>query len=171
MSRRIKKKPDEVRTAQPVDSGLVQRIHTRLGEISIILPRDPDAKQMREFFSMVRELRNSVSKVMAVIHPKIGSARADLVRVDRFIESFGSYMTDTGDGMALVKNESQRKARILMSLEEWFDAKAEIKVDLALLEEVVWHAKMVKDELKAAFEEASRSLSAIEFEFKVEKDA
>ena len=51
------------------------------------------------------------------------------------------------------------------------DAHAALKVDLLALEAVVAHARHVQDELRFAFEEASRGLTTIELEWRIERSA
>ena len=74
-------------------------------------------------------------------------------------------------GLALANNEKQRQARVRIQLEDHYLARDELKGDVIVLEALTAHAKHVMDELRFAFEEASRSLSTIELEYRVERSA
>jgi len=167
----VTKKPDSVRRSQPVNPEAVERLHDRLGSILIKHgdPDDADTDTLRAQFHRIRDARNKVQRTMSKLLPKLGTLRSDLARVDAVIAAEGAALVQTSvvDGL---RNDMQRKAKLRDMLSEWYEAKAEITADLELLDQAVAHAKWVREELRYAFEEASRSLASIEMEQRINRD-
>jgi len=163
-------KPESVRRSKPVDPDVVDQIHDRLKGVAVTHRKDPDAGTLRDQFSTIRQHRNTVSRVIAVLLPKLGRLRSDMARIDQVIDAESAEAVNTGM-VSGAKNVDQRKAKLRDLLSEWHYARAGIRADLHLVEEAVSHAKWVREELRYAFEETSRALASLELEWKIERSA
>jgi len=168
-ARKVTRKPEEVRRASGLDEELIEKLHAKLKGIRVDLDPEPSAGSLRERFAKIRQHRNTVVRIAGSILPRVAMLRADLVRVERVIEAETAMLTETGH--AVGNNAQERQASLKQKLREWHDARAEVRADLHMAEEVISHAKWVRDELRFAFEETSRSLASIELEWKIERDA
>jgi len=168
-ARKVKRKPGEVRRSKDVDPSRVEKIHVALRKLQVSLEDEPDLHSLRAQFTTIRSQRNSVTKLVGFLLPDIGALRSDLVRVDRVIDAETAMLVETGHAHG--SNATERTASLKQKMREWHDARADIRADLHLLEEAVSHAKWVRDELRFAFEEASRSLASIELEYRIERSA
>ena len=154
-----------LRRAEGFPEEVVDALHDRLGRLVVTVPKDLDARRARAKISEVRDLRNVAAKVVSAVRPRVGKLRADLVRIERSVKAETALRVSEGTG--LFGTVPEKKARVEVVLHEWLDARAETERDLCLLEEVLEHARVVREELRCAFEEASRSLSAFEIEWKI----
>lgn len=146
----------------------IERVHARLRAVSIVLPAEPDAATLRDLFAKVRANRNRVARILGTLLPLRGRLRAALARVERRIEDQAARTIDGKSGFIGCRTEADKKARIKVLLSEDYDEKALLEEDLAIVSEATEHARLVLEEQRAAFEEASRSLSSIDLEFRVE---
>ncbi len=119
---------------------------------------------LRAKFVEVRTCRNKVGAVMSKLLPKLGRLNRDLARIDAFLNAKGGDILINTSDLDDYKNDRQRKARLRELMPEWHEAREEIIADLHLVNAVVDHAKWVREELRYAFEEASRALSSIDLE-------
>lgn len=164
-ARVVGRKPEEVRRSAPIDPDTMEALHGILRGLQVELPTDHGkrgARATRALFATIRISRNKVGKVVSKILPRLAELRADLVRVDQVIAAEEALAVETGHVKG--KNAEERKASLRGLLREWHETRASIKADLHLAEEVFSHAKWTRDELRFAFEEASRGLAVIELE-------
>ena len=171
-ARRVERKPGEVRRSLPVDPEKVERLHSQIGSVRIEHgdPDDMDSPVLRAQFFKVREGRNKVQRIFSKLAPRLGQLRADLARLEAFIAAESAELSlPTNAALDGCRNEAQRKAKLRDYLREWHEVKDEVRADLALVEAVMAHAKYVREELRYAFEEASRALSSIELEHRFER--
>lgn len=164
-ARAVTKKPESVRRSQSVDPEVIERLHAGLGAILIRHgdPDDVDTDTLRAQFHRIRDARNKVQRIVSKLLPKLGTLRSDLARIDATIAAESAVLVQTSL-VDHLKNDMQRKAKLRDALSDWHAAKADITADLDLIEQAVSHAKWVREELRYAFEEASRSLASIELE-------
>lgn len=164
--------PREVdRRTEPVDVGALDKVHARLRKVSVVLDPDPSSTELRTLFADIRGHRNTVSRIFGTLFPRLARYRADVVRVESLIAAESAQIVWTGKGLALATNEKARTARIRVILSEHHEAREELREDVIGLEALVAHAKHVQDELRSAFEEASRGLASIELEYRIERGA
>lgn len=171
-ARRVERKPGEVRRSLPVDPARVEKLHALIGSVRIVHgdPDEMDSPTLRAQFFKVREGRNKVQRIYSSLSPRLGQLRADLARLEAFIAAESAELSlPSNAALDGCRNEAQRKAKLRDYLREWHEAKDDVRADLALVEEVVAHAKYVRDELRYAFEETSRALSSIELEHRFER--
>jgi hypothetical protein len=167
--------PSEVRRSEPLNSGMIDKLHLRLSGIQVELP-DPDERKqrvstrsIRALFAAIRRKRNQVGKVVGWLLPRHADVRADLVRIEKVIKAQTAEILRT-DPPALrwANNVTEKQAAVREILSDWHEAKAELEVEAIALAEALAHSRWVREELKFAFEEASRSLATIELEWKFE---
>lgn len=156
------------RRSEPAKEAVLDAVHAKLGTIRVDLNPDPSSTDLRELFSRIRCDRNVVARILASLLPRLALLRADLVRLDRTIEREGAAIMDSGEGLLGATNDRLRAFRLKVVLSDEHDMRAAVKEDLVLVDEVVSHSRLVREELRFAFEEASRALASIEFEWKVE---
>jgi len=159
------------RRTGPVSAERIDAVHARLGEVRVTLSPDPAIDELRESFAEIRGHRNVVSRILAKLLPLLARLRADQIRLDRTCSREGAAIVDSGEGLLGCTNDKLRTARVKLLLSDDYDALAEVRADLALVEEAVSHAKLAREELRFAFEEASRALASIELEWRVERSA
>lgn len=159
------------RRSREINLEIVHAFHDRLSRIQVKLDPDPDADDLRALFSRIRTYRNQVTKILLGLLPRQALLRADLIAIERAIEGGGASAIDTNTGFLGATNEKQRQARLKVYLSDYYDERAILKGELVLIEETVSSAKIVRDELRFAFEEASRALASLEFEYRIERSA
>lgn len=168
----MSRKPDEVRRSRPVDPAKVEAIHSRLGGVRVEHgdPEDADSDTLIAQFHEIRGGRNRVQAIYSKLSPRLGQLRADLARIEAVIAAESAELS-LPEKQALngCKNETQRKAKLRALLREWHEARDEVRADLYLVEEVVAHAKWIREELRCAFDEASRILTSIDLGHKFER--
>ena len=103
--------------------------------------------------------------------PRAASLRADLIATDRAIEEASARILDSGEGLLGATTEKARQARVKVIASDLFDLKAELKAELEEVEGLLYSARYVRDELRSAFEEVSRSLASVELEYRIERSA
>lgn len=166
------------RRSPTIDPDQIVALNKKLGQIRVDLPSDGGkrgARHMRGLFSAIRGHRNAVQRILSVLLPKAAEIRAELVLVERTIEADDARIRDSrrglfeADGKKLAEATVKGKIRII--LDDWFDLKAELRSDLEILDAVIGHARIVREELRLAFEEASRSLASIDLEYRIERSA
>lgn len=162
---------DQILT-KPIKSELLLKLTEKLSAIKVNLKKIDSAmlfsKTVRATFSDIRRHRNTVTRVLGILIPRHASLRADLLRVERVIESETSKILGN-NLLPLSKNMTESQARAKNLISDWYDRRCEIKCQLAVLEELINYAKIIREELKLAFDESSRALSSIELEFKVSR--
>ena len=164
--------PKEVaRRTEPVDVETLDKIHAKLKKVSVCLDPDPSSTDLRALFAQIRRHRTMVSRIFGTFLPRVARYRADMIQVDSLIAGEGAQILYTGQGLATTTNEKQRAARVRVILDDHHDAQADLKEDLLALEAVVAHARHVQEELRFAFEEASRGLTTLELEYRIEASA
>lgn len=161
----------KARKAPELDVEMVERVHKGLRAISIKLKRDPDIPDLRHLFADIRRQRNRVARTLGSLMPLAAKIRADLVRVERVIDAETAMrierrqdLMDDGEQGREKTTAPQRAARVKVALRSWYDARADLKADMVVVDEVLAHAKMVREELRYGYEEASRSLASIDLE-------
>jgi len=159
------------RRTGPVSVDRIDAVHARLGEVRVTLDPDPAIDELRESFAEIRGHRNVVSRILAKLLPLVARLRADQIRLDRTCSREGAVIVDSGKGLLGCTNEKLRAARVKLMLSDEYDALSEVRADLALVEEAVSHAKLAREELRFAFEEASRALASLELEWRIERSA
>lgn len=159
------------RRAEPLDEGKLDALHGKLRDLQVRLPENPSAADLRGLFTEIRDNRNKVARVTAYLLPYLGKLKADLVRIERILDAEGALLVDTKRGLLGTSNETERKARLKLVQEKDHEIAAALREELALIEEVMTHAKLVREELRLAYEEASRCLAALDFEWRVERGA
>lgn len=159
------------RHTRPVDLEKLDAIHVALREIAVELKRDPSSTELRALFAKIRRHRNKVSRIFGTFLPRVVRYKADLLHVESLIAGDTAQILYTGQGLALATNEKQRGARVRVLLEDQYGALEAVKHDLLALEAIVAHTRQVQDELRFAFEEASRGLTTLELEYRIEASA
>lgn len=149
----------------------IAKVYEKLLGVQVELHRDPGTQSLRRDFASIRSYRTKTTKILIRLKARLAGLRGDLVRVERLIEHNASYMLATNEGLLGCTNVTQKKARIKVELEEWYEAKAVLKDEVQLVEEAVSSAMIVREELRYAYEEASRSLASIELEYRIESSA
>lgn len=171
-ARRVERKPDDVRRSTPVDPDRVAGLHRRLAVLRVRHedPDEMDASSLRTQFVAIRRSRNVIQRIVSRLSPRLGQLRADASRIEAVIAAEAAELSlPTNAALDGCRNESQRKALLRSYLQEWYEAREDVRADLLLIEEVMTHAKWVREEMKYAFEETSRSLAAIEMDYKYER--
>lgn len=162
---------EDVRRSAPVEAASVDKIYNLLTKVRVEIKRDPDSRDLRASFATVRSQRTKVTMMLVKLKARLAELRGDLIRVDRIIEHNAAYMQATGEGLAGCKNLDQRKARIKVDLEEWYEARATLRDEVQIYEEAVSSTLIIREELRYAYEEASRSLASIQLEYQIETSA
>lgn len=157
-----------VRQTKPVDVDALDRIHQRLREVRVTLVADPSSRGLRALFAEIRQRRNQVARIMSGLIPLHGRLRADRERVGRVVEAATARTIDRREGFLGCRTEKERAARVKILLEAELDEQAGLEADVALVAETLAHARLVLDELRAAFEEASRGLASLDLEYRIE---
>lgn len=157
----------ESRRTKPVDEAVIDRFHNYLARVEIELPQGKTTTHIRNLMRVIREKRNGVGKVLSYLHRTKGSLSADLTRLERIFDAEKNLRYDRGDCFAGTTNDKQREARVRSVLSQQLDACASLKGDLALVGEALAHARLVLDELRGAFDEASRLLASIELDWRI----
>jgi len=160
--RAVSVSPSEIRHTTPVDEKVVRRVVARLGRVQIKLDPAADHRDLQATFAKIRDNRNRVTRAALVLLPKLAGLRGDLVRIDHVIDSEGAELiaTDKASGV----NADKRKAALKRILRDFYEARAQIRTEIHTIEEAVSLIKWLREELRCAFEEASRSLSTLEFD-------
>lgn len=162
---------ENVRRSDPVDAAAIAKVYAMLQQVRVEIKRDPESRDLRVSFATVRSQRTKVTMVLVTLKARLAGLRGDLIRVERIIEHNSSYMLATGEGLTGCKNTEQRKARIKVDLEEWYEARAVLRDEVQFVEEAVSSTMIVREELRYAYEEASRSLASIQLEYQIESSA
>ncbi len=148
-----------------------EKLHQHLQKIRVELDPDPSSTDLRSLFAEIRKHRNMVAKIIGQVIPRLVEERAALLRLERVIDAVASDKRDKGEGFIGCTNEVQRKARLRVLQSEDYDKRVDVRVRLMYAEELVAHAKLVREELRFAFEEASRSLASLDMEYRIERSA
>ncbi len=172
MARALAYEPGKVdRRTEPVDVEKLDALHAKLRNVSVVLKPEPTSQELRALFSEIRRNRTMVSRIFGIFLPRVARYRADALRVESALAAETAQIMFTGQGLALTKNEKQRTSRIRTILSDLYEQQVQIKEDLLALEVVVSHTKHVHSELRDSFEEASRSLAALDMEYRLERSA
>lgn len=149
----------------------IEKVHRRLGAVSIVLRPDPTSVELRRLFAAIRSNRTVAAKILAGLLPTRGRLRAAKARLERQVEEAHAASRDARNCFLGCRTETDKTARLRVMHAELHDALAEVEADLALVAEAVEHARLVLQEQQAAFEEASRQLASIDMEWRVERGA
>lgn len=146
----------------------LRRLQRELGSIQIVLPKgaDPHPSDYRSLFTKIRDLRNVVERVLDRVAPKLAYLRADFDRVSATLDDLAALELAEGNGLA-GKTMEIKKAKVRARLESWYEAKRSLQWDVRVTAEVVSTAMRKREELRFAFEEASRALASVEMERKL----
>lgn len=126
------------------------------------------SKSLRDTLANIRDRRNMVTKILGKLMPLNAGLRADLIRVERVIECEAALII--GNNMLpLAKNITEKQARTKTLIAPWYEKKCEIKSQIEILDSIISFAKIIREELKLAFEESSRSLASIDLEYRVSR--
>lgn len=155
------------RRTNRINPETIERVHQALRGVEVAIPRDPTVIRLRRLFSVIRDKRNRVTRILAGLFPSLGKLKAELAMIERRIEAMRAKIIHT-HRMSLAKNAQERDAYIRANLQEEYEVRASLEEDLALLGEAVSHARLVLDELRSAYEEASRQLSSLDLEYRIE---
>ena len=151
------------------DTAKYVALHTKLKGLAIAFPSDISTDSIRGVFNKIRENRNIVARIMGNVFPALGRAKSALARIDRIIDAESFIIRDSGEGMLGTKNEKDRQARVGILLDDLFDLKTDAKRAVSDLQELANHCKVVMDEMRALFEEISRTLSTYELDYRISK--
>lgn len=156
------------RRADGIPESKLEDIQKKLMGMTVRLSREPSSKEIVQTFSQIREHRNVVSKILVKLIPVRARLRAELIRIERFIEGTKARKLRNNEGFVGCDTSTHKKERLAWLLRDELEIKAAVREDLEIVEELVEMVKIVREELKFAYDEASRALTALEFEFKVE---
>lgn len=157
-----------VRKTRPVSEDSIDKIHAFFSNVQVELPRAKTTRHLRDLMRVIRVKRNSVGKVLGFLLRLNGSLKADLARVERIYDAERNLRYDRQDCFAGTTNDKQREARVRGLLSKELDATSSLEADLALVGEALSHGRLVLDEIRGAFDEASRLLSSIDLDWRVE---
>lgn len=146
----------------------ILELHGWLRDVKVTMPADPDYKAVRGVIVEVHRARSGVARIQGRIAPRLGTLKARIRKLERVLERQDAFMRDTGRGLAMTTNAESRKARIAAATEQERDELAVLEEELAVLQGLAGHVQFVRDELQAGFESASRILSSIELERRIE---
>jgi hypothetical protein len=160
------------RRANGIPQEKLDGMHEALSRIAVKVVNSPSLSDVREILGEIRISRNKVARVLAATLPRMARIRAEALRLDRVIELHMSAVLGTGEGgIKVAKNDRARTALAKVLVSGLLDVRADMHADLVGLDELIAHAKLVRDELRSAFEEVSRALAAIELEYRIERSA
>lgn len=149
-----------------LDEKKVEKLHEALRGISIRVPKEPTFQNVRATISQIRAHRNQVINILGKVLPRLGRLKAHTRRAQRALDHATAQTMEGGLGPE--RAHAARLLRTKARLHEEHDAVAALEEDVLLLTELVGHAKIVREELEAAFQETSRTLATLEMEWKVE---
>jgi chromosome segregation ATPase len=157
----------ESRASRPFPDDLAARVHEELKRARIELPAHVTTTTIRETIREVRRQRNRVTTIVSGLSRRVGELKADSERLDRIFEAEKAWRVERNEGFVGCTNDKQRGARLESILSEELDAIAAVKQDLARAAEALSHGKLVLEELRGAFDEASRLQAGIELDWRV----
>lgn len=169
---RVDKVPEGFRRSRPVNVEAVDQLHAKIASVRVTHgdPDEADGATLRAQFVKIRDGRNTVARIVSRIMPRLGKLRSDVARLEAVIAAEGAELAlPTSAALDGCRNEGQRKALLRDYLRSWHEARDAVAADLLLVEAVLSHARWVREELKYAFEEASRSLSSVDLEHRFER--
>lgn len=144
------------------------RIIDRLGSFRVVIRRNPSARHCRGVFAKIRGHRNKVQAIVTAIRVRRLELRHELRLNWRDIERRTGKLHHERDGFILsAKDGKERDFICKFILEDQWDSRRELEDKSEMIEEVLTFSNQVLQDLKLAFEEASRGLASIELETKL----
>lgn len=155
------------RSSRPFGDELAGRVHAKLKTARIELPAHVSTATIRETIREIRRVKNRTTDTVNGLARFVGQLKADLERLDRVFEAEKAVRVERNEGFVGCTNDKQRSARLDSIMSEELDAIAAVKQDLARAVEALSHGKLVLDELRGAFDEASRLQAGVELEWRI----
>lgn len=155
------------RASAPFPPDLAARVHAALKKARIELPAHVSTSTVRETIREIRRMRNRTMDAVNGLSRRVGDLKADVERLDRIFEAEKALRVDRNEGFVGCTNDKARAARLDSILSEELDAIAAVKADLARAAEALSHGKLVLEELRGAFDEASRLQAGVELEWRI----
>jgi hypothetical protein len=156
------------RSSRPFTDEDAARVHAALKKVVVELPAHVTTTSVRETIREVRRFRNYVlTTIVNGLSRRVGELKADAERLDRIFEADKAWRIERNEGFVGCANDKQRAARLESLLSEELDAIAAVKQDLARAVEALSHGKLVLEELRGAFDEASRLQAGVELDWRV----